>query len=428
MACQSVPTAHLNQSLSVKLSAHRRGLTLLVLITSLLLVLAVPASAQDTRAQRLQQQRLDKAKQLKPPERSSVEQFLYEFKERRYLERYQAGFKGFHPMLGGLSTGSGFAFGTQFRPANLAGGALNLAVSGQASLAQYQKYEMSFEAPRLAGQRLLLAFNFRQRNFPQEDFFGIGSDSTEQNRTNFRLEDTEYTASVGVRPLKHLLVGTRFGVLNTNTAPGTDKRFPSVEQLFDSATTAGVDRQPDYHQIGAFAQYDDRDEPGNPRAGGLYRFESAYYDDRDFGAYSFRRWDAEVQKYFPFFNQRRVIAVRGRLQSTDTNPGQQVPFFLLPVLGGSEDLRGFREFRFRDRQSAVVNLEYRWEAFSGLDLALFGDAGNVFEKVGDIRLDKLEKAYGVGFRFNTSKGVFLRMDIGFSHEGARTFVKFNHVF
>jgi outer membrane protein assembly factor BamA len=394
----------------------------------MILFLAEPASGQDTRAQKLQQQRLEKAQQLKPPERSSVERFLYEFKERRYLERYQAGFKGFHPMLGGLSTGSGFALGTQFRKTNIAGGVLNFRVSGQASLVQYQKYEMGIEAPRLVSEHLSLGFNFRQRNFPQEDFFGIGSASREQDRTNFRLEDTEYTANAGVRPLKHLLVGTRLGLLNTNTASGTDTRFPSIEQRFDSTTAPGVDRQPDYQHIAAFAQYDDRDEPGNPRAGGFYRVEAAYYDDRDFASYSFRRLDVEVQRYFPFFNQRRVIAVRGRLQSTDTNSGQQVPFFLLPTLGGSEDLRGFREFRFRDRQSVVANLEYRWEAFSGLDLALFGDAGNVFAKTGDIRLDKLETAYGVGFRFNTSKSLFLRLDIGFSQEGPRTFIKFNHVF
>ena len=292
----------------------------------------------------------------------------------------------------------------------------------------YQKYEMSVEAPQLANQHLFLAFNFRQRNFPQEDFFGIGSDSVEEDRTNFRLEDTQYSASAGVRPVKELAVGVRIGILNTNTASGTDNRFPSIERLFNATTAPGLDRQPDYRQVGAFAQYDDRDEPLNPRSGGFYRVEGAYYDDRDFASYSFRRWDVEVQRYFPFFNERRVFAARSRLQLTDTNSGQLVPFFLLPTLGGSEDLRGFRESRFRDKHSLVFNLEYRWEAFSGLDLAVFGDAGNVFEQVDDIKLDKLETSYGVGFRFNASKSVFLRMDIGFSREGPRTFLKFNHVF
>jgi outer membrane protein assembly factor BamA len=305
---------------------------------------------------------------------------------------------------------------------------LTFTASGQASFSAYQRYEMTVEAPRLANDRLFLAFNFRQRNFPQEDFFGIGSDSEETDRTNFRLEDTEYVAVFGVRPTRHVSVGTRVGVLNTNTAPGTDKRFPSVEQRFDVTNTSGIDRQPDYRQTAAFAQYDNRDEPMNPRSGGLYRAEGAYYHDRDFGSYSFRRWNFEAQQYFPFFNQRRVIAARTRLELGDTNPGQQIPFFLLPTLGGAEDLRGFREFRFRDKHSLVFNLEYRWEVFSGLDMAVFGDAGNVYGDINDIKLDKLKTSYGVGFRFNTSKSVFLRFDIGFGHEGPRRFLKFGHVF
>jgi outer membrane protein assembly factor BamA len=384
--------------------------------------------ASDTRSERLQEQRLKKSQNLRPPDRSPLERFFYEFKQRRILERYQAGFMGFHPLIGGLSTGSGFAFGTQFRKTEMTDGLLDFSASAQASLAGYQKYEMGIEAPRLANEHMSLSFNFRQRNYPQEDYFGIGSDSEEKDRTSFRLEDTQYMATLRVRPARNLMLGTRGGILNTNTASGTDKRFPSIEQVFNVSTTPALDRQPDYRFGGAFAQYDNRDAPLNPRSGGIYRVEGIYYDDQDFASYSFRRLDVELQQYVPFFNQRRVIAARSRLQLTDTNPGQQVPFYLLPSLGGSEDLRGFREFRFRGKQSVVFNLEYRWEAFSGLDMAIFGDAGNVFERVDDIQLDKLETSYGFGFRFNANKSVFLRMDIGFGREGPRTFLKFNHVF
>src|SRR4029079_17295573 len=127
------------------------------------------------------------------------------------------------------------------------------------------------------------------------------------------------------------------------------------------------------------------------------------------------------QHYFHFFNKRRVIALRGKLESTDANADQQVPFFLMPAVGGSEDLRGYNHLRYRDKNSVVFNAEYRWEAFSGLDLAIFGDAGNVFQQDGDIRLDKLKTSYGFGFRFNTERSVFLRIDFGFSPDGVRPF-------
>jgi outer membrane protein assembly factor BamA len=401
-----------------------------VLVTAITLLGAVQVCAQDpdTRAGRLQQERQAKAQQLAPYKRNGLESLLFELKDRRIMERYQAGYKGFHPMLGGLATGSGFALGAQFRKTDIAAGVLNFQSSAQASFAGYQKYQLGLSAPALAQRRVSLAFNFTQNNFPQEDFFGLGSDSAVENRTSYRLETTEYSGSVGFRPIRKLELGGRGAILNTNVGHGTDLRFPSTEEVFEPETTPGLDRQPHYEYAGGFAKFDSRDHPLNPRSGGLYEIEGGYYHDRNLGLFSFRRWRMEVQQYLPFFNERRVIAFRGKLESTDANSTQQVPFFLMPTVGGSEDLRGYREFRFRDKNALVFNLEYRWEAFSGLDMALFGDAGNVFQKVDDIRLNKLKTSYGFGFRFNTEQSVFWRIDFGFSPEGMRSFVKFNHVF
>jgi outer membrane protein assembly factor BamA len=386
------------------------------------------AQEPDTRAGRLQQQREEKSKALQPYKRTGLESLLFELKDRRVLERYQAGYRGFHPMLGGMTTGSGFALGTQFRKTDIAGGVLNLKLGAQASFAGYQKYQLGLSAPGLAKGRVFVGFDFTQDNFPQEDFFGVGSDSATANRTSYRLEQSDYSTRLGVRPVRQLEVGGRFGILNTNVGHGTDVRFPSTEEIFSPATTPALDRQPHYTYTGGFAKYDRRDHPLNPRNGGLYDVEYTHYHDRKFDLYGFRRWRIEVQQYLPFFNARRVIAFRGKVELTSANLDQQMPFFMMPTVGGSEDLRGYPEFRFRDNNSAVFNLEYRWEAFSGLDLALFGDAGNVFPEGDEIRLRKLKTAYGFGFRFNNAQSVFWRIDFGFSPESQRTFVKFNHVF
>jgi len=115
------------------------------IIAALLLVTPWNLLASDTRAERLQEQRLTKSQNLRPPERSSLERFFYDVKQRRILERYQAGFVGFHPLIGGLSTGSGWAMGTQFRKTEILEGLLDFSASAQASFAAYQKYEMSIE-------------------------------------------------------------------------------------------------------------------------------------------------------------------------------------------------------------------------------------------------------------------------------------------
>ena len=81
--------------------------------------------------------------------------------------------------------------------------------------------------------------------------------------------------------------------------------------------------------------------------------------------------------------------------------GQAVPFYLQPTLGGSTTLRSLSEYRFRDDNLLYLNAEYRWEAFSIMDMALFTDLGQVAADAADLDWRNLTHAYGIGFRFNT---------------------------
>src|SRR5262245_14446815 len=177
------------------------GVMMLLCATSS--VWAQESQDPDTRADRLEQQRQEKSQQLHPYQRTGLESALYDLKDKRLMERFQAGYRGFHPLLGGLSTGSGFAFGTQFLKTKI-GGVLDFQTSGQASLLGYQRYKLGLSAPELISDRLFLSFDFTQNNAPQEDFFGIGSGSSKDDRTDFRLETTEYAGKAGVRPFSKL--------------------------------------------------------------------------------------------------------------------------------------------------------------------------------------------------------------------------------
>ena len=75
-----------------------------------------------------------------------------------------------------------------------------------------------------------------------------------------------------------------------------------------------------------------------------------------------------------------------------------------------------------------MNAEYRWESFTGLDMALFFDAGKVTPKRSQINFHDLETAAGFGLRFNVRNSTFMRFDFGFSHEGFRLWFKFGNPF
>jgi hypothetical protein len=112
-----------------------------------------------------------------------------------------------------------------------------------------------------------------------------------------------------------------------------------------------------------------------------------------------------------------VLALHGWVASTQTDLGQIVPFYLEPSIGGQNSLRSFPDFRFHDRNLALVNVEARIAVFSHMDAAVFVDAGNVAPRFGDLNLDK--RSYCVGARFHTRRETFARVDVARGVEGWR---------
>ena len=152
------------------------------------------------------------------------------------------------------------------------------------------------------------------------------------------------------------------------------------------------------------------------------------FSDRNYDQYSFRRIDASMEQYLSFFNQKRVIALHARSVLSYPLAGNAVPFYMQPTLGGVSDLRGYRNYRFYDNNIFSINSEYRWEIFTVLDAAVFGDAGKVFHRDGDFNLKSLESDVGFGFRFKSREAVVLRIDTAFSHEGFGLWFAFDQVF
>ena len=123
-----------------------------------------------------------------------------------------------------------------------------------------------------------------------------------------------------------------------------------------------------------------------------------------------------------------MLALRANVVLTDADAGNDVPFYYMPNLGGAHELRGFREFRFTDRNKLLLTAEYRWEAWWALDVALFVDAGKVTADSSDLDFRDLEAAYGVGFRFHSTDSFALRLDLAKSREGFIPFLRYENVF
>ncbi len=399
----------------------------IILVLNCLLLLSPPGLGQ-TRTEQIEQQRSEHQKLLAPEKNTSAEQFLLHLKDDKILERINYGYNGLRAKVGGLVTGGGFAIGPEYFREDLAKGLVVFRTSAQISFKNYQKAEVQLTLPKLLGGKVFLDTHATHRNYPGINYYGPGPDSTKNGRANYRLEDTALDAALGVSPTRFVKFGGAAGFLAVNVGPGTDDRFASAETIYTPTQTPGIDRQTNFLRYGAFGQFDWRDDPFGPKRGGNYVVQYTRFEDRDLGSHDFNLLDIDLQQYIGFFNRTRVIALRAHTQLTDSRADQTVPFYLQPVIGGSDDLRGFRPFRFSGNNSLVLSAEYRWEIFAGCDGALFMDGGKVFRRRGELNFRDLESSAGFGLRFNARNRPFIRMDFGFSHEGFQVWFKFNDIF
>jgi outer membrane protein assembly factor BamA len=335
---------------------------------------------------------------------------------------------GFRPKMGGVPYEGGFALGPAYQKGGMAGGQVDLRVEGVASVRKYLLGELAVEAPRLARSRAFAGLNLTYRNYPQENFFGLGKDTRKEDRTTFRQEDVNVAASGGVRPIPSLYLGAIGGFLWVNIGPGVEKKVPSIEERFSASEVPGIDRQPDFYHYGGFLQYDSRERSAAPRSGGNYMFVWTRFADRDNGRFDFHRYDLLLHQYLPAFDENSSFAFRAISTMTYKPGGGEIPFFLQRTIGGGNDLRGFRQYRFRDNNLMLFNLEYRREFKNFFDLVFFGDAGRVFERRADIGLRGMEGSAGVGVRAKVRESVLLGIDVAVSRDGFRIWFRGGHTY
>ena len=397
------------------------------------------AAAQDQtdtpeRAAVLAAARDKKAAETTAPERPAVEKALYWYDNQYLFAKIFGGWNGIHLAGGDFPAGAGMKFGVGYTRGfgSIAGDnelhRFDVDSAAAYSTRGYTRGLAGLTVNRIGGAPVDVRVRGQYYEFPQEDFFGLGPDSATDNRTDYLLRSNEASAELRWKPAKKIDLVGGIAYLQPTIGSGTDSRYPSTEEIFGAASVPGLAAQPDFLRNQASAAFDWRDNPQHPKAGGRYAAQFSDYRDQNLDAYSFRQLDVDLQQYVPLPNKYRTIALRAGAVLTDPRHGHDVPFYYQPTLGGSQELRGFREFRFRDRNSLSLTAEYRWEAAWLLDGALFVDAGKVARERADLNFRDLDVSYGFGFRVHSNSAFVARLDFAFSREGFIPLLRFEHAF
>jgi hypothetical protein len=380
---------------------------------------AVPAAAQETRADAASQERAAKAQTSTVVQEPGAFQRSFTWVDKK-MASAGPGKDGFYPELGGMIPGAGLiSAGPGYRH-HLFGDAAVLHVSAAMSPRRYSMMQSRIEWPALLSNHLSIGAGAKYQSFTQINYFGVGPDSDVAAQTDYQLKSLDITGSATVHPADWLSIGGRVGYIRSlDISAGLSSLHPPTQDLFDEATAPGLTVQPRYEHADIFVEADTRDVPGYPTRGGTYRVGLSAFHDLDASGQSFRRVDADATHYIPLFHRNWNIALRGRVALSQTGAGNQVPFYMLPTLGGTNSLRGYSDYRFRDRNAALLSAEYRWPVFRMMDAALFVDAGRVAATAGGLLHERLDRDYGFGIRLHNETRTFASIDVANGRDGKR---------
>lgn len=360
-------------------------------------------------------------------------------KGRRVLEGLHD--RGIYPDAGTIVSGSGLALGVSLRSPVLGRTGIAAEAGTMWSVRGYREHTarlgllsrmrdtirlepqiaeirstLNARAPTAPGRALYV--DARWFNYRQLGYFGIDRSSGDL-RSDFSLSGMGVDAVAQWQPRTDFGVSARAGVLNLDVGPGTDERWPNVEDLFTDSTAPGLTSRPRYRTTGIGAAWDRRDMPAVPTRGvyagaTVWRF-SALNDQ----APSFTRFTADLRAFYSVATDRHVIAANV-IASADRTPGPApIPFYLQSWLGGSHSLRGFSSYRLRGESLVHAAIEYRWRAHRYVEIAPFMDMGAASATGSSLSDGPLHTALGAGLRLRDDKRVFFRVDWGHSDEGHR---------
>jgi len=371
-----------------------------------------PARAQTpepTRRDAIEQEQAEKAKDLHPYALTTAERALNKFEDITVN-----GVMRWHPFFDSAYHGSGFSPGVGYMahvsPYNL------LDVRGNYSIKGYKKIEAEFIAPQLFQRRGELSVLGGYRDATQVAFYGFGTDSSKDDRANFRFTQPYVSGLLTLRPTRKLLKlrgGVEYSQWTQKPGEGS---FPSVETVYTPQTLPGLGATINYLHTQGTVGFDSRPAEGYARRGGYYGITLHNYTDND-EQFGFQQVDYEALHHFPILRETWTISLRGLVQTTGTKTGQQIPFFMLPSLGGGHNMRGYESHRFRDRDSLLLQGEWRIMVNRFIDTAFFYDTGKVASRTRDLDLDGLTHDFGFGVRFHSPFSTMLRVELAKSPEG-----------
>jgi len=240
-----------------------------------------------------------------------------------------------------------------------------------------------------------LGIHFYFFSFPS-DYWGIGY--TAGNRKEHYTTYKRLEKQIRLDFSRHIFSNTYLGITglfrHVNGKDFKDLRFLNGEK--SNIASQG---------FGLFVTYDSRDFLPNPYRGTYARFEQLFFPD--FWGNKFKRTEILFRQYNKIW--------KGAILASDLqaifNYGN-TPWSMVALLGGSYQMRGYYEGRYRDEDLIQAQIEIRQHIYNRHGIVIWGGAGQVFRDLHHFKWTHTLPTYGIGYRWEFKKRVNVRLDYG----------------
>ena len=230
-------------------------------------------------------------------------------------------------------------------------------------------------------------------------FWGIGYDLNidDANESNYKYLSSSAVADFSWRLADRLYLGPRI-----------DFEYVNGRKFGKPWLWEGEDKRTFNLGVGFTLVYDTRDDLNSAYRGVYLRLNQQFNPRFLLNRNAFSMTELLFSAYKQVW-KGAVLAGDFHTRLTYGN----TPWGLLSTFGGSDDMRGYYEGRYRDKCAITACVELRQHIWRRNGVVAWIGAGTVFDRFESMRWRKVLPNYGIGYRWEFKQRMNVRLDLGF---------------
>jgi hypothetical protein len=322
---------------------------------------------------------------------------------------------GITGLFGGLGEQTGFGGGASY---TVGRGTQQLTFLARGTFAHYQEFDTRWTASSPKAE-FTLAGSYQWR--PKENFYGLGHQSQESQHTDFALRQSWVGSRVEFAVPRHIRWGVENKWISNRTFAGKNLLIPSTPDVFPDLPGFGTLLR--LYSGGAYVNADF--SKGEYEWTGRAQIGASYQHGLGASRLRYFNYEGKLEGRLPVRAGQSAFVGQIALNVNHENSGSDpIPFYMRPHIGGSSTMRGFALDRFYGKNLMLMSLDYRYRLHPNFEASLFHDAGQIFDRAGELAWFNWHRNYGISFRFHNNYRTVLRLEYGFSNEGSMFHLSF----